>query len=199
MAGPNFQMIMQSGPNQGKTTSLEKSEIFIGRDLGNDIVINDPEVSRRHARMVKQAGGYVVEDMGSTNGTTVNGQRLTGPHLLRDGDVVTLGENVRFIFEEFILDPDSTVASPATRVTIHEAESLPSLPIHSIPASPSYTGQVPSGPSQDVVPQRRNPAMWIGIVLLSLLAIGCICGGILWYIDTNALWCDVMPFIPGCP
>ena len=49
--GPSFQIVIRSGPTPGKTYPLVKSEIFIGRDLSNDIVINDPEISRRHARL----------------------------------------------------------------------------------------------------------------------------------------------------
>lgn len=63
--------------------------MFIGRDLTNDIVINDAEISRRHARLISQAGGYVLEDLGSTNGTFINGQRLASPYILRPGETVT--------------------------------------------------------------------------------------------------------------
>ena len=199
MAGQNFQLVMQTGPNQDKSTPLEKNEVFLGRDLGNDLVINDPEVSRRHARLIKQAGGFVIEDMGSTNGTAVNGQRLIGPHLLRDGDVVTLGEHISLVFEQVNFDPDATIASPPARVTIADEEPLPSVPIHSFPATPSYTGQVPAGPIEEPEVPPRSPAVWVGAVLLALLVVGCVCGAVLFYIDANFLWCDVFPFIPGCP
>jgi S-DNA-T family DNA segregation ATPase FtsK/SpoIIIE len=64
MAG--FQLIMRSGPTPGKVFQLKNDEVFIGRDVGNDIVINDAEISRRHARLSVQAGGYILEDLGST-------------------------------------------------------------------------------------------------------------------------------------
>jgi hypothetical protein len=83
MASLKFHLIMRSGPEPGKAYELTNSEIYIGRDIHNDVVINDAEVSRKHARMEIQAGGYVLEDLGSTNGTFVNGQRLMGPHVLR--------------------------------------------------------------------------------------------------------------------
>ncbi len=100
MAVSSYQFVMNAGPTPGKEFPLEKDELFIGRDLTNDIVINDAEISRRHARLVSQAGGYVLEDLGSTNGTFVNGQRLASPYILRPGETVTLGEHVTLTYEQ---------------------------------------------------------------------------------------------------
>jgi pSer/pThr/pTyr-binding forkhead associated (FHA) protein len=76
MASQSYQLVVNSGPNIGKVYPLTQSEIVIGRDPTNDIVINDAEVSRKHARLMLQAGSYVLEDLGSTNGTYVGGQKL---------------------------------------------------------------------------------------------------------------------------
>lgn len=118
MAPANFQLVMQSGPTPGKSYPLEKNEIFIGRDINNDIVISDAEISRKHSRLVSQSGGYMIEDLGSTNGTFVNGQRLMGPHALTSGELVMLGENVGLAFEAIGFDINATVvgsgASAAT-------------------------------------------------------------------------------------
>ena len=72
MASQSFQFVMRTGPNPGKVFDVSKSEIYIGRDINNDIVINDPEVSRHHCRLTQGGGGYTIEDLGSTNGTFVN-------------------------------------------------------------------------------------------------------------------------------
>ncbi|MFZ6026353.1 MAG: FHA domain-containing protein [Chloroflexota bacterium] len=109
MAPANFQLVMQSGPTPGKSYPLEKNEIFIGRDINNDIVISDAEISRKHSRLVSQGGGYTIEDMGSTNGTFVNGQRLMGPHALTSGELIMLGENVGLAFEAIGFDINATV------------------------------------------------------------------------------------------
>ena len=109
----NFQLVMRAGPTPGKTFGLSKSEIVIGRDISTDVVINAAEVSRRHARLRQEGGSYTVEDLGSTNGTFVNGQRLTGPHMLRPGEVIMLGEAVSLAYEAAQFDPNATMVSPS--------------------------------------------------------------------------------------
>src|SRR5512146_320830 len=111
----NFRLVMRSGPSVGKTYPLDKNELFIGRDLSNDIVINDPEISRRHSRLFTQGNTFVIEDLGSTNGTFVNGQRLVGPNVLRPGDVITFGERMSLVYESSDFDQDATVVNPASR------------------------------------------------------------------------------------
>ena len=68
--------------------------MLIGRDPSADVVIADSEVSTRHASFVLVDGGAAVEDLGSTNGTFVNGQRVTGSQQLRAGDRIQLGATV---------------------------------------------------------------------------------------------------------
>ena len=75
----------------GQRIELHEGHYVIGRHLENDIVLNDSNVSRRHAEFVCAAGEVVVKDLGSTNGTKVNGVVVNGEQLLQHGDVVTLG------------------------------------------------------------------------------------------------------------
>src|SRR5512138_2939195 len=107
-----FQLIMRSGPTPGAAFALEGDQMTIGRDSANEIVINDAEVSRKHARLTFQGGKYVLEDLGSTNGTFVNGQRLAGPRVLKPGEVVSFGEQIVLVFEAMNLDPGATMVSP---------------------------------------------------------------------------------------
>src|SRR5271156_2329050 len=69
------------------------SDVVLGRDANADIVLTDPsgQVSRRHARIVIRGTEAVLEDLGSVNGTFVNGELLDGPYALRAGDKVELG------------------------------------------------------------------------------------------------------------
>lgn len=146
MAYQSVQLVMRAGPTPGKNFSIEKSEIFIGRDIANEVLINDAEVSRRHARISIQAGNYVIEDLGSTNGTFVNGQRLAGPRVLRVGDTVMLGENVSLTFEMAAYDPNATlISAPGTVVA---AQPPPPTPQPIAPPPPVYTPPPPPPQSQ---------------------------------------------------
>ncbi|MEU6060940.1 DUF1707 and FHA domain-containing protein [Streptomyces sp. NPDC047097] len=64
----------------------------IGRDPSNGLRLSHGSVSRHHAELTLQDGLWVLRDLGSTNGTTVNGQRVTGPTVVRAGDMVAFGE-----------------------------------------------------------------------------------------------------------
>lgn len=193
-----FQLIMRTGPTPGATFTLEGDQLNIGRDSSNDITINDAEVSRRHARLTFQGGKYVLEDLGSTNGTFVNGQRLAGPRVLKAGEVVSFGEQIVLVFEVTANDPGATMVSP-------RAAAVPSVsrPVTPPPPPPAdYVGNVPASPTPSAstpIPatgRRMNilPVI-IGVAVLFFL---CLCGGILWYIDANFLWCTFFPFLGGC-
>jgi Protein of unknown function (DUF3662)/FHA domain len=81
----------------GKVVKIGDQPIVIGRQPDCDIVFDDPNISRRHAEIRVAAGEFTVSDLGSTNGTKVNGVAVTIARALRDGDIVTLGSNsIRF-------------------------------------------------------------------------------------------------------
>ncbi len=95
----SFRLIVRRGPQPNQTYNLDKDIITLGRDITNDIVINDPEVSRHHLRLTRGADGFNIEDLGSTNGTFINGQRLSGVRPLNNGDMIGLGETVTLGYE----------------------------------------------------------------------------------------------------
>ena len=198
----NYRLVMRSGPSIGQIYPLEKAEMVIGRDLGNDIVISDSEVSRRHSRIFMQGNNYVIEDLGSTNGTFVNGQRLTGSYVLRPGEIITFGETLSLVFEGTV-DTDATVVSGGNSFSI--PETAPQTPQQqqarpAQPATPSYSGQIPDAASAPAKPKKKMPTVLL--IILIVLILMCICGLLaLWYIDANVLWCDVFPFFfpDACP
>lgn len=79
------------GEQAGLSYTLKERITRIGRAGGNDIVLADPKTSRFHAEIEHVPEGYVIRDLGSTNGTLVRGRRVE-ERLLEDGDVITLGE-----------------------------------------------------------------------------------------------------------
>lgn len=85
---------LRVGQGDGTESTFELvSDVVLGRDLSADVVLTDPsgQLSRRHARIVIRGTEAVLEDLMSTNGTFVNGERLDAPHALRAGDKVELG------------------------------------------------------------------------------------------------------------
>ena len=75
-----------------KTIETDKELITIGRNVKNDIQIDNLSVSKQHARIVKHQGKYYVEDMKSTNGTYLNEKKIT-KQKLTDNDVITIGKH----------------------------------------------------------------------------------------------------------
>ena len=82
----------------GSTALGAKTTLIIGRNPQADIPLSAPTVSWQHARLERTPRGYLVTDLGSTNGTFVNGQRITAPCLLHPGDVVQIGP-FRLVYE----------------------------------------------------------------------------------------------------
>lgn len=209
MAG-QFQFVMRSGPTVGKTFPLDAAEITIGRDAVNTIAINDAEVSRRHARMELRGSAYVIQDLGSTNGTFINGTRISGMQVLNPGDTVSFGEGIVLAYEP-VSDGDATIlSSKAAPVTVQNPMPV-SIPAPTPPPTPApapvrmatpspapvYSGQVPAGPvemPQEAAPAKKKFPVWLLIVIV-LLVIICACVGFFVVIDQLNLWCKVVPFL----
>jgi len=66
MSGEKFRLVMSSGPNPGKVFELNMDSMSIGREATNDIVIQDAELSRNHARISRRGATFLLEDLGST-------------------------------------------------------------------------------------------------------------------------------------
>ncbi|MBN1681588.1 MAG: FHA domain-containing protein [Anaerolineae bacterium] len=134
----SFRLIVRRGPQPNQVYELNKGIITLGRDITNDIVINDPEVSRHHSRLTQGGGGFTFEDLGSTNGTFINGQRLTGARPLSNGDMIGLGETVTLAYE--------VVGAGAPAEAPHAATMVGGSPqagpaAYAPPAAPVYNQQ----------------------------------------------------------
>jgi pSer/pThr/pTyr-binding forkhead associated (FHA) protein len=87
-----FSLAVTKGPAELRGVRLPvTSPVVIGRSPGADIVIGDDFVSGRHARVSPRGAEAVLEDLGSTNGTLLNGARVAGAQTLRPGDVIDIG------------------------------------------------------------------------------------------------------------
>ena len=197
-----FQLVLRVGPSPGKVFPLLKNTLTIGRDINNEIVINDAEVSRQHCRFQLFGDGYVVEDLGSTNGTWVNDNRISSPHQLRPGEILRLGDNVTLAYEMVGYDADATVASPSAQPQAQtppppQYQQPPPQQQYQQPPPPAqYAGQVPA--KQPEPKKKGNSRLLIGCG--ALLIIGICLTLFLVYVDRNCLWCEITwDLLPGCP
>jgi hypothetical protein len=78
----------------GKRVVIGPSGATIGRGRQSDVVLSDPNVSREHAEIRPRGGSWVITDLGSTNGSQLNGRRIEGSEVLRSGDEIELGASV---------------------------------------------------------------------------------------------------------
>lgn len=99
-------LVVQGGEQKGREIPLAEKTLTMGRLEDNTIVIVDRLASRRHAMLERQHGQYAIRDVGSRNGTFVNGERIAEPLVLRDGDEIQIGLE----FKALYIDPEATGA-----------------------------------------------------------------------------------------
>jgi len=97
-------LIAQTGPLNGQKWVL-KDDVIIGRDNSCTVVIQNRQVSRYHARFTYLPQGVQLEDLGSKNGTHINGKQIVEPIILQDGDVIQIAFAQQFVY----MSSDSTI------------------------------------------------------------------------------------------
>jgi len=101
----NAILLMLKGDSSKKNWELSQETILLGRGDDCDVVIDDRQVSRHHAKIIRNAQGYFLVDLDSKNGTFLNGEQLMGEtHILQDGDQLGIALSCRMVF----VDADAT-------------------------------------------------------------------------------------------
>lgn len=167
------------GEQANRRTPIGEAPITFGRNPDNTIVLNSGRSSRRHAEIRRAGSEYVLSDLGSANGTFVNGQRLAAPHTLRPGDIFQIGDDT-FRFD----------APPALSPTVPVGDVAPQQPAQpgfgAVPSTPSqptpgaYIGTLPNTPPIQAAPKRgigRTLLIVLGLAAL-VLTVACI-GGVM--------------------
>ena len=184
-----FQFVMRSGPTPGVTFPLDGDQLTIGRDSSNGVAINDAEVSRKHSRLSFQGGKFVIEDLGSTNGTFVNGQRLAGPVVLKAGDVVSLGEQIVLMYDAINMDPGATMAAPRRSARVEPPPMQQPAPVYASTPAPAYA------PPPTAAKRTNMTPIFIGGGVFLFI---CLCASFFWWVDATFRWCVFFPFLSGC-
>jgi pSer/pThr/pTyr-binding forkhead associated (FHA) protein len=184
-----YKLIMKNGPDEGTEVVLDKDEMYLGRDDNNDIVVKDAEVSRRHARLVKQEDDYFYDDLGSTNGSFIQGQKLGTLTLLKPGTTISLGDKV-LIEYSMTVDPSATVVSLKTQIP-----RMSSIPVYVPPAEPLPPVMPPPPPppvfqAEPLTPAtKKDKVKKILLIVAAALLIFCV---IPWIImEVSDSWCSL--------
>jgi pSer/pThr/pTyr-binding forkhead associated (FHA) protein len=129
-------LIAYEGNSEGKRWVIDRDTFTIGRASDCDIVLSDRQVSRHHAQVKQDEDGYLLCDLGSKNGTYVNGEELREPYRLKDGDEIQIALYVKlgFVGADATLPLELTgpnkglrIDRPAKRVFIGGQEVTPPL------------------------------------------------------------------------
>jgi len=99
-----------------KTLETDKETITIGRENNSDIQINNLGVSKKHASITRQNGGYFIEDLNSTNGTLLNNEKITKAGL-SGKDVVTIGKHTLFVSIQQGRSATQGMSEPTIKIT----------------------------------------------------------------------------------
>lgn len=131
-----LKLIIEDDEGRKTVVPFVRDEITIGRQEGNTIRLTERNVSRRHARLLKQSANVLIEDLGSYNGIRVNGDRITGQVQVQDGDLIQIGDYDLAIQREeearaaatVPLDPPRGAAAPTVKLPDPGA-TMPALPV----------------------------------------------------------------------
>lgn len=191
------QIVALRGPLTGRSYPLAGVPLSFGRTPENSIVIASPLASRRHAEVRLEAGAYMLYDLGSSNGTRVNGQPVTA-HRLSPGDVIEIGDEA-FRFDQPVAYDKTLIAGPPQPAATppgppqpppptpqQPQQALPPLPPPSTPQQPLPPLPTPQGPSVPPPPaaqgaprRSRTPIVLAVVALLGCVIVATLAGGAL--------------------
>ena len=150
----SLQIVVEDDAGRRRAVPFAQDEIAVGRDAaGNGLCLPERNVSRRHARFVRSNGAVFVEDLDSTNGTLVNGERLAGRRRIREGDLVQIGD--------YDLALEGSEDRPHERDTgpTEDAARVPGTPGAAAATRPRTVGaRAPAAPGRGLARPSPHPA-----------------------------------------
>jgi hypothetical protein len=157
-----------------KQISVEQNSFIVGRHSENDLSILDGRLSREHVKIERVGDGFVVSDLGSSNGTTLNGDELLDSKSMHDGDVLVLGGGVEIVVEIALSDVAGGGSNIDDEKTAEAAESIQQ------PQQVSQMAAAPQFAESDPIPKSIFfIAPVLGLFVLVLV------GGLLYFLGGN--------------
>ena len=124
----NYALQVVRGRSEANTLRLMDGVNSIGRHNDCQIRIRSSQVSRRHCQLFEEGNKLILRDLGSSNGTFVNGKRVLGQQTLKPGDVLTIG-GVTLRVDQLGAAPKSAAASPAPQPAASDTAEVTALPV----------------------------------------------------------------------
>lgn len=168
-AAPQVKLVCTAGPVAGEEFELVGDELVIGRAKENAISIPDTSVSRRHVLVRRLPRGWAASDMGSGNGTLVNGEPIAEETVLKHGDVITIGDTELSLVDKALSTDKSLARAAPRRMT---GSNIPARG-----AAPRRSTGTRAMEAVDPEAQARRRRMFLiggavlGVVLLSLVGL----------------------------
>lgn len=197
MGYKNYRLTVIKGFNKGEEFPLDQEEITIGRAEENTIRLNIAEVSRAHSALSKVEEGYMIRDLGSTNGTFVDKKEIGEKYLLKPGDTVMLGDAIYMTYMAEA-DPEETLVTPrpeepdpqqvtAVMPKPEESPEEETPPAVIPPQQPKTAEEILKENEVPEEEKKGNTWLWAGIgcvvVIIFILVVGLI------LFDFLDLWC----------
>jgi pSer/pThr/pTyr-binding forkhead associated (FHA) protein len=173
VAAPLASLLLRSGELKGRRLSIKVPVANIGRGDYNDVVIADPSVSTMHAKLQRREAVWILSDLGSTNGTFVEGERLTGETPLSPGTTIKFGD-VAALFEpldESLRPERSDRTRLMERVVAEPAPSPQPVTPAEPPAETPRARPRPRRPIHNAPPRPKSPSTLtvVGLVILVVI------------------------------
>ena len=164
-------LVVMDGPQKGRRYAISEESTRIGRVAGNQIVLDNVSVSSSHAEIAKSPDGYRLRDLDSTNGTRVNGHRVTDTLLFRDDEILFGDLPVTFSGDNAPLRQElPPLPAPPAKAPVAEIPATVSRAALVVASSASGKHAIASMP-RDFRKRRDARLLWVGVILLLLICV----------------------------
>ncbi len=162
-----FSIIVTEKGGEQRRLEFDKSEVTIGRVQGNDVILPKGNVSKRHARIVLKDGKFIIVDLKSTNGTYVNGRKITSPLVVKESDKVYIGDFILGVQDAAVAAepagggyprPDGPPSGSAQRPSVPRPPPPVGPPPMPPPSAPEPPAAVSHAPPPPVASPMSSPA-----------------------------------------
>jgi pilus assembly protein CpaF len=148
-----FTVVITEKEGAERRLTFSESEVTVGRVPGNDVVLPKGNVSKRHSRIVRKDNRFIVVDLKSTNGTYVNGRKITSPLVVKEGDKIYVGDFVLTLESEAGMSvPAEAMRPPSFIPSEPSPEQLRARTQLQLPAVTSGVGEVAPRPTPQPEP-----------------------------------------------